>query len=54
MPETSKQKPRSEELDAEERKKDSWGEDQKKREYYYDDAYGYETYEPDDEKEDAD
>lgn len=24
----------------------SWGEDQKRRKYYYDDAHGYEVYDP--------
>lgn len=38
--------------DLEKQKKDapdeaSWGEDQKKNQYYYDDAHGYETYVPD-------
>ncbi len=32
--------------------KASWSEDQKKREYYYDDAHGYETYTPDDDQDD--
>lgn len=32
--------------------KDSWDEDQKKRGYYYDDACGYEVYQPDEEDED--
>ena len=33
----------------------TWEEDQKRREYYYDDAHGYEVYEPDEEdKEEAD
>lgn len=33
----------------------SWSEDQKRRQYYYDDAHGYEVYKDDDEeKEDAD
>ncbi|HUR98452.1 MAG TPA: hypothetical protein VMZ26_10345 [Pyrinomonadaceae bacterium] len=30
----------------EDEKKESWGDDQKNREYYYDDAHGYEKYEP--------
>lgn len=54
MPETPKQKPKPAELDVDEREIDSWSEDQKKREYYYDDAYGYEAYDPDDENEEAD
>ena len=39
------------------REKDSWGEDQNERGYYYDDAHGYEIYvapDTDDESEDAD
>ena len=28
-------------------KPDSWAEDQEERGYYYDDAHGYEPYEPD-------
>jgi hypothetical protein len=31
---------------------DSWAEDQKERGYYYDDAHGYEQYEPEDEEDD--
>jgi hypothetical protein len=27
-------------------RKQNWAEDQKNREYYYDDAHGYERYEP--------
>ena len=51
MPETPKEK-----LNVEKDKKDasdkaSWGEDQKERGYYYDDAHGYETYDPDEEDE---
>ena len=54
MPETPKKKPKSEECETDEREKDSWSEDQKKREYYYDDACGYEIYDPDqDEGEDS-
>ncbi len=37
-----------------EREKSSWSEDQKTREYYYDDAHGYEVYKPhNDENEDS-
>lgn len=46
MPEIPKKKPGAEE-EAEE--KDSWGEDQKERGYYYDDAHGYEVYVPEEE-----
>lgn len=31
---------------ADEEPKDTWAEDQKKREYYYDDAHGYEDFDP--------
>ena len=31
--------------------KSSWSEDQKKHDYYYDDAHGYEVFEPDKEDE---
>ena len=56
MPETPKKRPANEEKN-EEKKPDrsTWEEDQKHREYYYDDAHGYEIYEPgEDEKEEAD
>ena len=32
-------------------KKENWAEDQKRREYYYDDAHGYEKYEPEEDGE---
>jgi hypothetical protein len=37
------------------KKKENWADDQKEREYYYDDAHGYEAYDPDegDAEEDA-
>ena len=55
MPETPKEKPKLEEEQREIPDDASWGEDQKERGYYYDDAHGYEVYEPDDdEKEEAD
>jgi hypothetical protein len=47
MPETPKQKPKSEKCETDDPKEDSWSEDQKNREYYYDDAHGYEVYTPD-------
>ena len=35
--------------------KDTWGADQQEKSYYYDDAYGYEIYNPeDDESDEAD
>ena len=30
----------------------AWAEDQKKHEYYYDDAHGYETYDPQEDDDD--
>ena len=55
MPETPKEKREIEKDKNEEREKASWSEDQKTREYYYDDAHGYEVYKPDeDEKGEAD
>lgn len=33
-------------------KKGNWSEDQQEKSYYYDDSYGYEIYNPDDEEED--
>ena len=30
---------------------ETWSEDQKRREYYYDDAHGYEVYDPKEERE---
>ena len=47
MSETPKQKPVADKTKPDEPKKDSWGEDQKRHEYYYDDAHGYEVFEPD-------
>jgi hypothetical protein len=32
--------------------KSSWSEDQKNHEYYYDDAHGYEVYEPEEDPSD--
>ncbi len=32
--------------------KDTWGTDQKEKSYYYDDSYGYEIYNPEEEDED--
>jgi len=50
MPETPKQKDKPDE--PVERNRSSWSEDQQKRGYYYDDAHGYETYEPGKDEED--
>ena len=55
MPETPKVNGKLEKKDPKPPDDASWAEDQKKREYYYDDAHGYETYDPcDDEKEEGD
>ena len=34
--------------------KQTWSDDQTKHRYYYDDAHGYEAYEPDEEETDED
>lgn len=47
MPETLKEKSETEKADKEVEKEDSWEEDQKKSDYYYDDSHGYKTYVPD-------
>lgn len=55
MPETLKEKTKCNPVDPDElEKEDSWEEDQEKREYYYDDAHGYEVYRPEDDAEDGD
>ena len=53
MPETPKNKPWVKEKPDDEPDISTWEEDQKRREYYYDDAHGYEEYDPeaDDESE---
>ncbi|MDQ3324006.1 MAG: hypothetical protein M3525_16450 [Acidobacteriota bacterium] len=33
---------------------DSWSQEQRERSYYYDDAHGYEIYNPDEDDEDED
>lgn len=32
-------------------KKGNWSEDQKEKSYYYDDSYGYEIYQPDEDED---
>lgn len=55
MAETPKKKREIEKDKHDEGEKASWREDQRKREYYYDDAHGYELYKPgEDEKEEGD
>ena len=49
MPEEHKKEEKSEEIKSQKPEtgdETSWSEDQKKRGYYYDDACGYEIYEP--------
>ena len=45
MPDTPTKKEKTE-ISLDESENDSWGEDQKKHGYYYDDAHGYEVYTP--------
>ena len=56
MPENTKRQSDAEKPNEEEKKnaeiretekKGDWSEDQKEKSYYYDDAYGYEIYNPD-------
>lgn len=55
MPEKPKKKPEIDKDKSVEHDESLWSEDQKAREYYYDDAHGYERYKPyEDEKEEAD
>jgi hypothetical protein len=53
MPRTPKEKPKTDEPEP---KDSTWAEDQKDRGYYYDDAHGYETFDPekDDESDEED
>ena len=50
MPETPKQKDKS--ADVDEKDRSSWSDDQRERGYYYDDAHGYEKYEPEKDEDD--
>lgn len=52
MPETPKKKREIEKTKNDACDEASVAEDQKKREYYYDDAHGYEVYKPDEEEKD--
>ena len=54
MPQTPKAKQPIDPANVEADDEASWGEDQKARSYYYDDAHGYETYDPDADDELAD
>jgi len=46
MPQKPKTKPKSDKADVDTTDKDNWEEDQKLHGYYYDDAYGYEKFDP--------
>ena len=54
MPQEPKKWPAEDNDAPEDSDTSKWSEDQKRREYYYDDAHGYEVYEPEEEKEDSD
>lgn len=54
MPETPKNKRANKETVDEKPDPSTWEEDQKRHEYYYDDAHGYEVYEPDAEEKEED
>ncbi len=50
MPEKTKRNEETkppEEKDPENAEQRNWSEDQRKKSYYYDDSYGYEVYNPD-------
>jgi hypothetical protein len=53
MPEKPKEKAKDKK-EKHDPEKSSWADDQKKREYYYDDAHGYEIYQPDEDELDED
>jgi hypothetical protein len=53
MPETPKNKP-SDPGEVPKSDPSNWSEDQRKRGYYYDDAHGYEVYNPENEGDDED
>jgi hypothetical protein len=44
-------KRREKEIETPETEENTWAEDQKKRGYYYDDSYGYEIYDPNEDEE---
>ena len=57
MQETTKPEKPSEPVDDPSEKraeKNAWRDEQEKHAYYYDDAHGYETYKPDDDRPEAD
>jgi hypothetical protein len=51
MPKTPKEDSKEIDQPDESTDKDRWGEDQKERGYYYDDAHGYEKYVEDEDEE---
>ena len=56
MPERQEKEEKSEEIKSQKPEtgdETSWSEDQKKRGYYYDDACGYEVYQPDEEADEV-
>ena len=53
MPENLQEKNTESEKVSSDKKKSSLDEDQKTKSYYYDDAHGYEIYEPEDDEEDC-
>ena len=52
MPKTPKKGPEIDEKEEEKPADATWEKDQKDRGYYYDDAHGYETFDPDSEDDD--
>lgn len=46
-----KEKEREEQEKCETEDRDSWSKDQQEKGYYYDDAHGYEIYQPEEEDE---
>ena len=46
MQQTPKEKPKPDESKTDESEQATWSDDQKKHGYYYDDAYGYENFDP--------
>ena len=54
MPEKPKEKQPIAEKEPEKGDKSSWAEDQKEKDYYYDDSHGYETFDPAELEEDED
>ena len=53
MPETPKPDLEDDELSEKADEQSAWAEDQKKHEYYYDDAHGYEAYKKDEDPDEG-